>query len=450
MKIFFRSISSQKFLVFILAASIMACDDEGKGTIEPEEEDPVRQIFTNTLDHPAVWYESSSKTVVNKIEVAAENEVYHFFVTAFEPKLTQLVAQTENGAIREDFTKVVTPDFFVTDINTFFSPGNDPVYFTAGGLDTENVYASESDLDQVALPVPFTFASGISLSNYRASFASLAIVSNYDDFFNSEKRFYAAGNACDDVQKVRPFIASIITKWNIYSEPTQAQINTLTFFDDLTGIQLVKIYYLWSGGIYVLGFDASTQEVVVALYKIIDVNNNDRHDPEDSFEKVWLTRIKDMKVDKSLLTLAVLDDKIFIAGTVSTEKNGEAGKLISLDTSTGAKDFDGEFDYSDDDDGFLGVAASGQNIFAYGYSNRITTGNEVTTSKGWALKLNVEGKALSNYAYAEENAIIEFTAGSGGYDQSNWNERGNFAIGGSRKTSAGFAAFATEFYHNYK
>lgn len=97
----------------------------------------------------------------------------------------------------------------------------------------------------------------------------------------------------------------------------------------------------------------------------------------------------------------------------------------------------------------MGVTTSGENIFAYGYSNRQTAGDVVIKSDGWAVKFSHVGKPLSNTIYAEENAIIEFTAATGGYDQNSWTDEGNVAIGGSKKTAMGYKAFATQFYHTY-
>ena len=452
--------SSERLVVRLLTSAALVCgivlsgcdtDEIEPDEIETEEPriDPIRKVFAVELDHPAVWNESDFKTLVNKIEIAGGGESYNFLVTTYASRETQFIGQTERLSIRKDFAKGMTPQFLVTDIHSFTTTTRDPVYLSVGGKDVDDSYSSRADLDEIALPFTFTQASGIDLSNYKAHFASFDRANILgEDFLNGDRNFYIAGNAYDAAKVAHPFIATLTSRWHIFTDTWTGNISTFAFLDDLGG-EVLKIKHDHFNGIYILTLDNTTNEIVISRYSDVDVNNNHRHDPEDSYKKVWSTRIKDFNVDKFLANFTITEGKLFLAGSAIVPDGDEAGKLVSLDKETGALLSQTLFNYSDDNDAFYGVTQSGQNIFGYGYSHQMKSGTDVVSSRGWAVKFSFDEEPLQNYVYTEENAIIEFTAGVGGYEQNNFNKRGSFAIGGSRKTVTGFTAFATEFVHSY-
>lgn len=449
MERFNRLVSSLTSTALVCVLVLSGCDND-ENEMEPEPDiNPIRKVFALELDHPAVWNESDFKTLVNKIEIAGEGESYNFLVTTYASRQTQFIGQTEPFSIRKDFARGMTPQFLATDIHSFTTDTDDPVYLSVGGTDVDDTYASRTDLDNIALPFTFTQAPEIDMSDYKAHFASFDRANTLgEDFLNGDRNFYIAGNTYDEANVAHAFIATLTSRWHVFSNTWTGNISTLAFLDDLGG-EVLRIKYEPFDGIYILALDNTTDEMMISRYKDVDVNNNYRHDPDDSYEKVWSTRIEDLNVDKYLADFTMTEDKLFFAGSAIGPGGDEAGKLVSLDRENGSLLSLKLFDYSDDDDAFYGVTKSGQNIFAYGYSHQVKSGTDVVRSQGWAVRFSFDEEPLENYGYAEENAVIEFTAGVGGYEQSNWNERGSFAIGGSRKNVTGFTAFATEFLHSY-
>jgi hypothetical protein len=426
------------------------CDDHANEIEQEEDIDSIRKLFAFELDHPAIWNQSEFKTNVNKIDIAGERESYNFLINTYSPRQTQFIGQTEKGSIRRDFTKGITPPFYTTDIYSFQTTDRTPVYLSVGGLDLDSTYTSRADLDQIALPYTVTQSPDINLSNYKAHFTNVNRANTAgESLVDGDRNFYLAGNAYDATNLTHPFIVTLTSRWYFFTNTWTGNISTLTFLDS-PGNEIVNMQYVPFDGFYILTINNSTSEMAISYYKEVDLNKNYRHDSGDSYQKLWSTQIGDMSVDKTLANFAIAEDKLFVAGMATTSAGDQAGKLISMNRKTGTILLQTILDYSDDNDAFYGVAKSGKNVFAYGYSHQTKSASDVVGSRGWAVKFTLEGKPIGNYVYAERNTIIEFTAGSGGFEQSNYDERGSFAIGGSQKIGLDFTAFATEFTHSYK
>jgi hypothetical protein len=416
---------------------------------EPGKPDPLRELFSNELANPAVYKELPVKTELTKIQIGGDRESYDFFVSWTNDRQSQMVAQTETDAIRIDFATIVNSQTVVTDMHSFETTSRDRAYISVGGIDDEGSYASKASLDRGSMSVPFDLATGVSFQGKRSFFTGVDRANSAgEELIGSERNFYLIGNSYDDAGNPKPFIASVITRWNFST--VDAEINTVFYPADLPGIEFIKFDYKPYDGVYIMGYDVTTSEIVMMYFKEIDVKENERHEKEDSYQKTWSVRLTGLKVDRELVNFAMFKEQIFVAGEAQTKAGDLAGKLIALDKTNGSIKLDSLYNYTDMDDGFVGVTASGQNIFAYGYSHRESSGSDVTKSNGWALQFSKIMQAMYHVVYLENNAVIRFTAAVGGYEQSDFNEHGTLAIGGSRKTSTGYAAFATEFRHRYK
>lgn len=408
----------------------------------------VRDLMIYKIENPASWLESTDRTIVNEIGFAYGEEFYFFYLTTLGQKQTQVIGRTEYGSIRRDFTTGGSPSLHINDMITLVTPLGHPAYINVGGVDQENTYASNNDLDRFSLSSTpaVDVSSSVDFRDYRTQFSSICRAHFLGEPLIDGDNFFIAGNAYDDSNTLHPFV---VTYNNTRITNPYDSITTVTFFDDQIDIEFLKIIYNPDKGLYVFGYDLNAQEIVVTLYEDVDSDGDHVHEKKDSFKKVWETRLT-LMIDRQLFNVGGFSDRFFIAGTVQTDKDDTAGKIITLDALNGDIEQDTVLDLSDDNDGFYGITNSGANLFAYGYANKVLSGNTSVTSKGWALKLSASGKPMTNHIYEAEDAVIEFTTASGGYEQRSFNEYGYLAIGGSKKTSAGFIAFATQLYHNYK
>jgi hypothetical protein len=440
----------QEYLFIISITPLaFACQSPENDLVRPKEpERTVRDLYTYSISFPAVWNESANKTFVNKISFAFDEEFYFFYLTTEEPRKTQIIGQTETRSIRRNYTRSFVPSLFVNDMLCYLTPLRDPETLTVGGIDQSNIYSSIYDLDQFALSSTSNpaIARHINFKGYSTQFTSITKAHFLGEDTYRDNHFIA-GNAYEGNGQVRPFVATYNMSRIFMNYDS---ITTLAFFDDLIGIEALTVHYDWEiESLFLAGYDIKTNEVVILCYKEEDINGNHVHNKSDSFKKIWEKRLV-VIIDKNLFQCSFTNKKVFVAGAIKTDGGDLAGKLIALEASTGSIALDTLFDLSDDDDGFYGISTSGLNIFAYGFSNRVPSSNtSPLKSNGWALKLNLDGKPLANHLYKEENAVIEFTTATGGYYQSNFNKEGTLAIGGSKRTSEGYKAFATEFPHKY-
>ena len=433
----------------VLLGVVWGCSDPVPNVLPEPEPPPVRDLPISTIQNPAVWMESSDKVVVNKLQPWGDDERYYFLLTTLGQKRTQVIGQTENRSIRRDYILSGAPSMYVNDMITY-SYWHDPTQVFVGGTDHEDVYASTGDLDEFGLsPAKLSVASYIDFQGYKTQFTSICMANTLSVPLGADgEDFLIAGNGYAD-GTAHPFIATYNFRryYQVYDSMT-----TATFFD-APGREFLRISYDFDDGLFVFAYDNFTNEVVVTRYQDVDVNGNHAHEKKDSFKPLWEKRLS-LTIDKALFNVAEFDDTynhtLYIAGTVKTGQGDTAGKIISLDAPTGKVLQDTVFDFSDKNDGFYGIAKSGENFFAYGYTEQVLSGSEPLSSKGWALKLSDQGKPLRNHIYEIDHAVIELTATVGGYEQNSWTNEGYVAVAGYRKVNGQYAAFATQFYHRYK
>jgi len=437
--------STLLYAIFLCGAFGCSDSQEPEGPPEPVEP-PVRELPTSIIENPAVWGESSDKIIVSQINGVGDDESYFFYLTSLGQKRSQIFGQTESESIRRDYTRDDNEvSVYVNDMMPYMDMMNNPVRLYVGGTDDEGIYASTGDLDRFGLsPFKISLAAYISFQDYKTQFTSISRANFLGEPLTDGDNYLIAGNGYRN-GTAHPFVVTYNNRryYQLYDS-----ITTVTFFDQV-GTEFLNIAYTLNEGMYVFGYDNNTNEIVAALYADVDVDKDNVHEREDSFKKVWERRLA-MTIDKELFNVAKYDDALYIAGTVKTDNGDTAGKIISLNTSNGNILQDSVFDISDKDDGFYGIVRSGKNLFAFGYSDKVLSGNNPISSKGWALMLSDQGKPMRNHIYAVDGAVIEFTTACEGHEQNSFREEGYLAIGGYRKTGGQYAAVATQFYYRYK
>lgn len=437
-KVLFRSkiVLAQLLGIILIVLVVSACEKEDAiSEVVLSTDDSLRTLVpTIYFDKPAVWYESDRKTTIEKLIPFNVNDNYHAWISTGDPG-THIYGVSEEYSPKRDWSFAKEVFMWVNDI-VVYSHQRDPEMFMLGGIDKEDLYNHELNIDSATI---FTQRNYYSKTDFAKDYKSIVYTSGAHADLNTF-RFLLTGNAFDNDDTAHPFVASLYFFGEHISKYTTSGYH---FFEEEKGIEFRNMRYEYlKGELYILGYDQTNEEFVMMRYSLQDRNGNSYYDEDDTFTKIWETRFGDMEVGGISETLVV--------GTVTKTSGDTAGKIVRIGEESGSFLWSKTLNLTDLNDGFHGVIKSEKNYFAYGYSNRERTGDIVTQSDGWAIRFSENGDLLGNHIYHEDGATIEVTAGCKGFWQIGYSDRSKVVLGGNRLNSIGrYEAWITKFTHFY-